>query len=377
MTRRPLVLVVFGTRPEGIKMMPVVKALRASSALDVRVAVTGQHRSMLDQVLQAFGEKADVDLDLMTPNQSLAQITARVMTRMGEVFETERPAMVLVHGDTTSAMAAATAAFYARVRIGHVEAGLRSHDLRNPWPEEFNRVAIDAIADLLFAPTETAAENLRREYTRPDGILVTGNTGIDAVLQMAKILEADAALGMTLSERYGFLDSDKRLVLVTGHRRESFGEGFERICSGLASIAERDDVEILYPVHLNPNVRRIVSERLGARAGVHLIDPVEYRDIIYLMKRAAIILTDSGGRQEEAPALGKPVLVMRDVTERPEAVATGVARLVGTDPDVIRREVGSLLDDSQEYSRRARPVFPYGDGAAAQRIVERLEMELA
>lgn len=370
---RKRVMVVFGTRPEGIKMMPVVRALHARTSFDTVVVVTGQHRKMLDQVFAAFNEHPDVDLNLMTPGQTLAQITARVIEAMAAVFEQHKPDIVLVHGDTTTAMAAAVAAFYAKVSIGHVEAGLRSFDLDRPWPEEFNRVAIDSIASLLFAPTKSSAENLAREYNRHGKIIVTGNTGIDAVLQMREIVANGPERSRAFSEKYGFIDASKRLVLVTGHRRESFGGGFDRICDALASLAERQDVEILYPVHLNPNVQGVVRERLEGSANVHLVEPVDYDEMVYLMTRAHILLTDSGGIQEEGPALGRPVLVMRDVTERPEAIAAGAVRLVGTDPATIVREVALLLDDAAEYAKRAVPVFPYGDGKAAIRIADAIE----
>lgn len=359
---RPILSIV-GTRPEAIKMLPVVRALRALRGPPLLVVTTGQHRSMLDQVFASFEEAPDLDLDIMEPGQTLTAITSKVLSRMEQVFAEHRPGLVLVHGDTTTAMAAATAAFYARIPIGHVEAGLRSHDIAQPFPEEFNRVAIDAVADLLFAPTQRAAADLRRESRRERRILVTGNTGIDALLYTAARLNgaADGDLGFPH-------DPGRRLVLVTGHRRESFGGGFDRICDALARIAARDDVDIVYPVHLNPQVRGPVQARLADYANLHLIDPVDYRRMVALMKRAHLILTDSGGIQEEAPALGKPVLVMRSVTERPEAIETGVASLVGTDPDLIVRETARLLDEPDHYASRARAVFPYGDGRAAERI---------
>ena len=357
------VLAVFGTRPEAIKMLPVVRALRARGDVPLRVAVTGQHREMLDQVFASFGETPDVDLDLMAPGQTLSDITVRVLERMNALLAEEQPSLVLVHGDTTTAMAAAMAAFYAKVPVGHVEAGLRSHDMDRPWPEEFNRVTIDAVAELLFAPTEGAADNLRRESPRERAISVTGNTGIDALLYAAGELAGDELDALDLG-----LSADRPPVLVTGHRRESFGDGFARICDALARIAARGDVDLVYPVHLNPQVRDVVTERLRGADAVRLIAPVGYMEMVALMKRATIVLTDSGGIQEEAPALGKPVLVMRDVTERPEAVATGVASLVGTDPEAIVGEVARLLDDREYYAGRARPVFTYGDGQAAGRI---------
>lgn len=348
-------------------MLPVVRAMRRCSGLPVVVAVTGQHRQMLDQVFAAFGEAPDLDLDLMSPGQTLTDITVRVLDRMAGLLAEQKPSLVLVHGDTTTAMAAALAAFYARIPVGHVEAGLRSHDMTRPWPEEYNRVSIDAVADLLFAPTEGAADNLRRESPRDRAIMVTGNTGIDALLHMAS-----QVTDTTLADLPIRLDG-RRLVLVTGHRRESFGDGFERICDGIARIADRADVQVVYPVHLNPEVGRVVSARLSCRDNLHLIPPVGYPQMVALMNAAYLILTDSGGVQEEGPALGKPVLVMRDVTERPEALATGVASLVGADADRIASEVMQLLDDPDYYASRARRVFPYGDGTASEKIAVAVE----
>ncbi|KLE35695.1 non-hydrolyzing UDP-N-acetylglucosamine 2-epimerase [Aurantiacibacter luteus] len=357
------VLLVIGTRPEAIKMLPVVRALRAVPEVDLKVVTTGQHRQMLDQVFAVFGERADIDLDLMTPGQTLSDITARVMREMDALIAEHAPGIILVHGDTTSAMAAALSAFYNRVPVGHVEAGLRSHDIHRPWPEEYNRVSIDAVAELLWAPTEGSAQNLRNERPTQRRIEVTGNTGIDALLHVARSLEGDELAGLPVA-----LDPAKKLVLVTGHRRESFGDGFARICDALAAIAARGDAQIVYPVHLNPQVKDVVEARLGGISSVHLIPPVDYVQMVALMQAAHIVLTDSGGIQEEAPALGKPVLVMREVTERPEAVATGVASLVGTDTQAIVEAVARLLDDEAYYASRARAVFPYGDGTAATKI---------
>ncbi len=370
------VLTVIGTRPEAIKMMPVVRALRLRDEIHTTVAVTGQHREMLDQVFSAFGEQPDLDLKLMVPNQTLAGITANVVLRMTEVCTNLKPDLMLVHGDTTTAMASAVAAFYSGVKLGHVEAGLRSQDLRRPWPEEFNRVVIDAIVDYAFAPTASARDNLLSEYNRCATIIVTGNTGIDALLFVSNLLDQDVSLNQKVAARYNFLDKDRNLILVTGHRRESFGEGFQRICDGLISIASRSDVEVLYPVHLNPIVQSVVKDRLRHQQNVHLIDPVEYIDMVYLMKRAKVLVTDSGGIQEEGPALGRPVLVMREVTERPEALATGVVKLIGTDPEQMRAEIDALLDDQHAYERRARPVFPYGDGTAAEKIANFIIKEI-
>ena len=359
------VLAVVGTRPEAIKMLPVVQALRRCDGLELVLASTAQHKEMLDQVFEAFGEKPDLALDVMRPGQDLTDITVRVLDEMRALIARLAPDLVLVHGDTTTAMASGLASFYARVPVGHVEAGLRSHDTSRPWPEEYNRVSIDSYSELLFAPTETAADNLRRERPTARGIHVTGNTGIDALLTIAGGLKGDE-----LADALDGLDPDAPLVLVTGHRRESFGEGFSRICDGIGRIARRGGVSVVYPVHLNPQVRDVVRKHLGSVDNVRLIDPVPYPQMVALMQRARIILTDSGGIQEEAPALGKPVLVMRDVTERPEAVETGVVSLVGTDPHRIDFEVGRLLTDPEYYMARARKVFPYGDGTAAQKIAD-------
>lgn len=326
---------------------------------------------MLRQALESFGEIPDIEFDAMAVGHDLTKLTSSVLERMTALFGEERPALVLVHGDTTSAMATALAAFYAGVPVGHVEAGLRTFDLDRPFPEEMNRVVIDSFARYLFAPTEGAARNLRSEYASRDcEIHVTGNTGVDALLAMAKRVEGDEALKRSLSARFGLDQDDRRLILVTGHRRESFGEGFEEICRGLSALSRRDDVRIIYPVHLNPSVGEVVRARLGDHPNISLIEPVDYVAMVYLMTRAHIVLTDSGGIQEEAPALGKPVFVMRDVTERPEALATGVASLVGANAQAIETEIAALLDDDDAYRLRARPVFPYGNGAAGERIAQ-------
>jgi UDP-N-acetylglucosamine 2-epimerase (non-hydrolysing) len=367
------VVLVFGTRPEAIKMLPVLSELRGRPGLHPVALSTGQHREMLDQVLAAFGERCDHALDLMRPGQTLPALFARVLLGVSDVLARERPALVLVHGDTTTAMAAALAAFYARVPVGHVEAGQRSFDLDQPFPEELNRVAVDAMAELMFAPTEDAAANLRAEYNRVGRIVVTGNTGIDALLATARRLGAapppDPALPV--------LDAAKRLVLVTAHRRESQGGGLSRICDAVAAIAARGDVEVVWPLHPNPAVRGPVLRRLGGRPGLHLVEPLGYPAMVWLMSRAALLLTDSGGLQEEGPALGKPVLVLRDVTERPEALATGTVKLVGTRPGAIRAEVECLLDEPARYAAMARPAFPFGDGTAARRIADAIEEWMA
>lgn len=367
------VLIVFGTRPEAIKMAPVVATLRRSHVLNVKVCVTAQHREMLDQVLRLFDITPDYDLNLMRAGQDLSDITARVITEMRPVLADCRPDIVLVHGDTTTAMAAALAAFYARIPVGHVEAGLRTSDIYSPWPEEMNRRLVGRIATKHFAPTQTSRDSLLAENVAPGTICVTGNTVIDALLDVVRRLETDQAQIRAMEERFSFLDRSKRLLLVTGHRRENFGGGFENICRALAILAERQDLEIVYPVHLNPNVQEPVRRLLGDNGNVKLIEPLEYLPFTYLMKRADIVLTDSGGIQEEAPSLGKPVLVMRDNTERPEAVAAGTVRLVGTDPDRIVSGVNELLDNPAVYARMAEAHNPYGDGRASLRIREALE----
>lgn len=368
------VLAVFGTRPEAIKMAPVVKGLKeAGTGIDCRVCVTAQHREMLDQVLNLFAITPDYDLDIMRPGQDLYGITSGVLMGLKDVFEKERPDLVLVHGDTTTTMATSLAAFYARTAVGHVEAGLRTHDKYAPFPEEINRKVTGAVADLHFAPTETARDNLLREGVAPESIVVTGNTVIDALLSIVEKLRSDQNLLAKQEERFSFLDPKKRLILVTGHRRENFGAGFEQICHALAEIASSSrNVEVLYPVHLNPNVRKPVNDILASQGltNVHLIEPVDYLPFVYLMNRSHLIITDSGGVQEEAPSLGKPVLVMRETTERPEAVDAGTVRLVGTDQKRIVSETLRLLDDDDEYRRMSQAHNPYGDGKAVARIIE-------
>lgn len=371
-------MLVFGTRPEAIKMAPVVRALQKRADLfDVRVCVTGQHRQMLDQVLRVFSIRPDRDLDVMTANQDLTDLAANVMRGVRTAIAEERPDRILVQGDTTTTFAAGMAAFYGGVPVGHVEAGLRTGNLFAPWPEEMNRVLTSRVADVHFAPTERSRENLLRENVAPGTIHVTGNTVIDALLQVVSYIQENEHLSQELDERFGFLDRSRKLILVTGHRRENFGPAFESICRALRAIAESaDDVEIVYPVHLNPNVQRPVRAILGDAARIHLIDPVDYVPFVYLMQRAHLIVTDSGGVQEEAPSLGKPVLVMRDVTERPEAVDAGTVRLVGTDQDRLVREVMVLLRDEDAYLTMSRAHNPYGDGLAAERIAAVLAKEV-
>ncbi|MGF6754863.1 non-hydrolyzing UDP-N-acetylglucosamine 2-epimerase [Paraburkholderia sp. GAS42] len=370
------VLVVFGTRPEAIKMAPVVEVLKADPRFDARVCVTAQHRQMLDQVLALFDIVPEFDLDLMRPGQDLTDITARVLMGLRTIFDQWRPDLVLVHGDTTTTMATALAAFYQRIAVGHVEAGLRTGNIYSPWPEEMNRKIAGAIAVTHFAPTEKARENLLAEGIASDAIHVTGNTVIDSLLEVHARVQHSTTLHDELSARFSFLRDDRRLILVTGHRRENFGEGFENMCGALADLAARPDVQIVYPVHLNPNVQEPVSRILGSLPNVHLIEPQDYLPFVYLMGRSYLILTDSGGVQEEAPSLGKPVLVMRNTTERPEAVAAGTVRLVGADRSKIISEAQSLLDDADAYERMAHAHNPYGDGMAARRIVEILAREI-
>ena len=362
------ILLVFGTRPEAIKMAPVVRELIEAKHWEVKVCVTAQHRQMLDQVLSLFEIVPDFDLNFMKPGQDLTDVTCNVLIGMRDVFKQWTPDLVLVHGDTATAMAASLAAYYAKIPVGHVEAGLRTNDIYSPWPEEMNRRMVGRVAAYHFAPTEMARDNLLAEGCAADTIFVTGNTVIDALLKVVERLQKDVELNQQLAVRFPFLDANKRLILVTGHRRENFGGGFENICKALRKIAERGDVQVVYPVHLNPNVQEPVNRILSGCDNIHLIEPQDYLPFVYLMSRAYLLLTDSGGIQEEAPSLGKPVLVMRDTTERPEAVAAGTVELVGTDESRIIAMTSKLLDDAQEYLRMSRAHNPYGDGQAAQRI---------
>lgn len=362
------VLMVFGTRPEAIKMATLFKALASDNTIDAELCVTAQHRQMLDQVLDLFDVTPNYDLDLMKPGQDLSDITARVLHGMRDVLLSSNPDIVLVHGDTTTTMAAALAAHYQKIAVGHVEAGLRTGDIYSPWPEEMNRKVAGAIATLHFAPTEAAKENLLAENVSEDSILVTGNTVIDALL-LAKNIAQEPEREQVLRRQLPGLDSNKKIILVTGHRRESFGAGFERICEALRCLSQRNDVEIVYPVHMNPNVREPVNRLLGKADNVHLIEPLDYLPFVYLMGQSYLILTDSGGIQEEAPSLGKPVLVMRDTTERPEAVSAGTVKLVGTSKQKIVAEATLLLDDDSSYQEMSFAHNPYGDGKACDRIV--------
>lgn len=369
------VLIVFGTRPEAIKMAPVVRSLQATPGIEAQVCVTAQHRQMLDQVLDLFGIRPDFDLDIMQPGQDLTDITSRILVALRDILKDGGFDRLLVHGDTTTTMAAALAAFYAKVPVGHVEAGLRTGDIHAPWPEEMNRSLVGRIAAQHYAPTETARQSLLAENVADDAILVTGNTVIDALHEVVAQFDADPGLDGAMAARFPFLEAGRRMVLVTGHRRENFGAGFERICTALRDISEQGDAQVVYPVHLNPNVQEPVRRILGSAANVHLIDPQDYLPFVWLMRRAHIVITDSGGVQEEAPSLGKPVLVMRETTERPEAVAAGTVRLVGTDAGKLTREALTLLNDAQAYEAMARALNPYGDGHAAERIAAALAKE--
>lgn len=363
---KPKILFIFGTRPEAIKLCPVVLYMKQHlTDFDTRVCVTAQHRGLLDQVLAAFDVTPDHDLDVMLPGQTLFQSTSRILAALEPVLLAEQPAMIFVQGDTTTTFCGALAGFYRGVPVAHVEAGLRTWDMRQPFPEEMNRVLTTRLTALHLPPTEGSAANLRRDGVAGAQIFVTGNTCIDALLAIKDKIER----GEVDVPRWEFLHPAKKMILVTGHRRESFGGGFERICEALHRLAERDDVELVYPVHPNPNVREPVERLLGGRGNVHLIDPQDYVPFVDLMRRSDLILTDSGGVQEEAPSLGKPVLVMREKTERPEAVEAGTSRLVGTDVERIVTEAALLLNDAAEYDRRSHIHNPYGDGLASERIV--------
>ena len=376
------ILLVFGTRPEAIKMAPLVKKLQEMpEAFQTIVCVTGQHREMLDQVLRLFEITPDYDLNIMKPNQDLYDITSRILLGMRDVLKEVQPDIVLVHGDTTTSMAAALAAFYQQIPVGHVEAGLRTGNIYSPWPEEMNRLITGRITTHHFSPTPLARENLLREHVDEKQIIVTGNTVIDALQMVVGKLREDTALASEVANRIsemGYdvtrLNSAKRMVLITGHRRENFGEGFLNICHAIKHLAEQyPDVDFVYPMHLNPNVRKPVLEILGEGAeNVFLIEPLDYLPFVYMMQHSTLILTDSGGVQEEAPGLGKPVLVMRDTTERPEAVEAGTVLLVGTNREKIEQGVSQLLEDAEMYRRMSEAVNPYGDGHACERIIEYL-----
>ncbi|OSN10161.1 UDP-N-acetyl glucosamine 2-epimerase [Lonsdalea iberica] len=368
------VLTVFGTRPEAIKMAPLIHALAKDAFFESKVCVTAQHREMLDQVLELFGIEPDFDLNIMQPGQGLSEISCRILSGLKPVLEEFRPDLVLVHGDTSTTLMASLAAFYQRIPVGHVEAGLRTGDIFAPWPEEANRTLTGHLAQYHFAPTDSARLNLLKENVPDATIKVTGNTVIDALFWVRDLIARDPKLNQPLQAQYAFLSEQRKMILVTGHRRESFGDGFERICGALAAIAQRHpDVQIVYPVHLNPNVSEPVNRILSGIDNIFLIPPQNYLPFVYLMNRAYLILTDSGGIQEEAPSLGKPVLVMRDTTERPEALASGVVRLVGTDATKILHNVSALLTDESAYLSMSQAQNPYGDGHASQRILAALK----
>lgn len=366
------VLVVFGTRPEAIKMLPVVAALMQDPAYETRVCVTAQHREMLDQVLRLFEVTPDHDLGIMKHAQGLTHITTTILEKMAPILEAEKPDRVLVHGDTTTTMAATLAAFYQRIPVGHVEAGLRSGNLAQPWPEEMNRRVTDVITDIYFAPTASSRDNLIRETVAPEKIHVTGNTVIDALHQTVQRLEASPELAARIDTMFSFLDPRLPILLITGHRRENFGAPFLSLCEAIKELARRHEIQVVYPVHLNPNVQQAVQAVLAGQPRVHLIEPLDYLPFVALMKRSHVILTDSGGIQEEGPSLGKPVFVMRNVTERPEAVTAGTVRLVGTDKERILSEVGAVLTDKAAYEAMSLAHNPYGDGQASARILAAL-----
>ncbi len=374
------ILIVFGTRPEAIKMVPLIKEFeKYKDYFEVRVCVTAQHREMLDQVLQLFDIKPDYDLDIMKVGQNLSDITSRVLMGMGKVLKSDLPDLVLVHGDTTTSMATALAAFYQQIPVGHVEAGLRTYDIYNPWPEEMNRQITGRVATYHFAPTELSRKNLLSEGVRNENIVVTGNTVIDALYIVINKINHDKVLDKELETSLKIAGYDinrltgKRLVLITGHRRENFGDGFVNICLALKDLVLKyPEVDFVYPMHLNPNVRKPIQKVFGnlVLTNMFFIEPLEYVSFIYLMAKATIVLTDSGGIQEEAPGLGKPVLVMRNTTERPEALEAGTVKLVGTDYDKIIMEISLLLDDQEYYDKMSKAVNPYGDGKACDRIVK-------
>lgn len=371
------VLIVFGTRPEAIKMAPLVHAFKANPKFETIVCVTAQHRQMLDQVLSIFEITPDIDLNLMKAGQDLYDVTSSVLLGMRDVLKDQKPDAVLVHGDTTTAYATAMAAFYAGIPVGHVEAGLRTNDIRSPFPEEFNRQVVTKVSHWHFAPTESSKQNLLNEQIQASTITVTGNTVIDALFWVLKRIDSDptkqSQITAFLNERLSFAWKQKRFALITGHRRENFGAGFLAICEAIKQLAIKfPDVHFVYPVHLNPNVQKPVFELIDAISNIHLIDPLEYEPFVYLLKHSYLVLTDSGGIQEEAPSLGKPVLVMRDVTERPEAVEAGTVRLVGANTTKITANVSELLIDEQSYLKMSKAHNPYGDGKASDRIVSML-----
>ena len=370
------ILVVFGTRPEAIKMAPLIRALSSDGHFETTVCVTAQHRKMLDQVLNLFKIHPEYDLDLMTEKQSLTSITKLILAGMQTVFDEVKPDLVLVHGDTTTTFSVSLASFYNKIPVGHVEAGLRTGNINSPWPEEANRKLTSVIADYHFAPTEEAKKNLLHEGVKDSLIFVTGNTVIDALFWTQEKIKSEKKISETLESFYPMLDAQKQLILVTGHRRENFGYGFSCICKALRRIAKTPTCQIIYPVHLNPNVQEPVYNILSNIENIHLITPQDYLPFVYLMTKSQIILTDSGGIQEEAPSLGKPVLVMRDTTERPEALNAGTVKLVGIQEDSIYEEAKRLLTNPDDYAMMSKSMNPYGDGNACKRIVKALKKHL-
>lgn len=367
------ILVVFGTRPEAIKMAPLIHKLQSDERFLTKVCVTAQHREMLDQVLELFEIKPDYDLDIMKKGQDLTDVTTKILHGLRTVLNEFNPEYVLVHGDTSTTLSASLAAYYQQIKVGHVEAGLRTGNIYSPWPEEGNRKLTGALANIHFSPTKLSAQNLMNENVEEKSIVITGNTVIDSLYEIVAKLESNVTLAKEYSEKFSFLNNKQKLVLITGHRRESFGGGFERICQAISKLAKNHkDVQFLYPMHLNPNVREPVNRLLSQLDNVFLIEPQDYLPFVYLMNRASILLTDSGGIQEEAPSLGKPVLVMRETTERPEALEAGTVKLVGTDVDRIFNEVSLLLTNDKEYKIMSFSHNPYGDGLACQRICDAL-----
>ena len=368
------ILVVFGTRPEAIKMAPLVKELKKFPAeVSVKICVTGQHREMLDQVLELFSLVPDYDLNVMSPGQSLSELTSKIILKISPVIKEYKPDIMLVHGDTTTTLSASLAAYYEKILLCHIEAGLRTDDNYAPWPEEVNRRLTGAIANLHFSPTKEARNNLLNENVNENSIFVVGNTVIDSLLNTQEIIDTSSSLQTDLAKEFNYIRDEANVLLVTGHRRENFGEGFKNICEALKLLAEtRADIQIIYPVHLNPHVLDPVKDVLGSLERVHLIEPLNYLSFVYLMTKSHIILTDSGGIQEEAPSLGVPVLVMREETERPEAVSAGTVKLVGTNSEQIYRECCNLLDDETAFLTMSKAHNPYGDGKASSRIIKEL-----
>ena len=368
------ILAVIGTRPEAIKVAPVIKKMKKDLFFDIRLCITGQHREMLDQVMEIFNLKANYDLKVMASHQTLSDITCRVIDGLNSIFREYKPDVVMVHGDTTTSFSAATAAFYSKIPLAHIEAGLRTYNRYSPWPEEMNRCLISKLADIHFAPTVKSAENLKRENIPESSVVVTGNTVIDALFLALEYIDSNEKILESMEQRFGFLKSDKKLILITSHRRENHGEGLVNICKALKELSARDDIKIVYPVHLNPIVQNTANKILSNVDNVHLIEPMDYLSFIYLMRKSYLILTDSGGIQEEGPSLGKPILVMRDTTERSEAVNAGTVCLVGTDKELIVKKTSILLDSEAEYKRMSEAHNPYGDGLASERILNEFKL---